>query len=463
MTSAETTQSSPLQATFLGAAETVTGSCTLVKIEAGSFLVDCGLYQGEHEPDQLKRLLFAPRRLEAVVLTHAHMDHSGLLPWLCAHGFAGPIFATSGTRDLCQIMLADSAKLQEEEAAYRARKGGKATVPLYRQSDVDATMSRFVAIEYQWPFEALPGATVEFHDAGHILGAASVRLSVADREVVFSGDIGPRGRPIVRDPLPPSHARTVITEATYGDRTHPGEDNAVEQLAEAVGRVSERQGVAIIPVFAVGRSQVIIYHLGELMRGGQLPDMPIFLDSPLAIEAMAVFQRHTEYFDQDTKVLYSQGVDPLSPPTLHYCRTVEDSKALNDLAGPAVILAGSGMCTGGRVRHHLRQRLGRDRDAVIFVGYQAQGTLGRILSDGVESVRLYGDWIPVRAEIVTIHGFSAHADQRGLLEWLQAIEGVEQVIINHAEEQPGKAYSDLVSRWTGAAPQIAQQFTTHDL
>ncbi len=463
MSSANTESAARLRATFLGAAEVVTGSCTLLQTAHGPVLVDCGMHQGAHEADDPKRLTFAPRKIRAVLLTHAHLDHAGLLPWLCAHGFTGPILATAGTRDLCQILLADSAKLQEEEAAYNLRRGRGRRAPLYTQADVESALRYFVAIDYNWPFEAVPGLTAEFYDAGHILGAASLHLRAGGREVVFSGDIGTRGRPLLRDPQPPPHAHSVVTEATYGDRQQPPIEQALEDFARALRTVYDRGGVAVIPSFAVGRTQTLLYELGQMMRTGVLPRLPVFLDSPLAIEACAVFQRHRDYFDEAAHALLAQGLDPLSLPGLEFCRTVQQSKALNELQQPAVIIAGSGMCTGGRVRHHLRRRLPHGRDAVVFVGYQAQGTLGRILSDGAERVRLYGDWVPVRAEVLSVHGFSAHADQQGLLEWLGAIDGVEQVVINHAEREAAAAYADLLARQTGRAPQVARQYGTYDL
>lgn len=463
MSSANTGPAARLRATFLGAAEAVTGSCTLLQTAQGPVLVDCGMHQGAHEPDDPKRLTFAPRKIRALLLTHAHLDHSGLLPWLCAHGFAGPVFATAGTRDLCQILLTDSAKLQEEEAAYDLRRGKTRRAPLYTQADVEAAMRYFVALDYHWPFEAIPGLTAEFYDAGHILGAASLHLRFGNRQVVFSGDIGTRGRPLLRDPQPPPHAHSVVTEATYGDRRQPPIEQAVEDLAGALRRVYDRGGVAVIPSFAVGRTQTLLYELGQMMREDVLPRVPVFLDSPLAIEACAVFRRHRDYFDQATHTLLAQGFDPLSFPGLEFSRTVQQSKALNELAQPAVIIAGSGMCTGGRVRHHLRRRLPHRQDAVILVGYQAHGTLGRILSDGAERVKLYGDWVPVRAEVRSVQGFSAHADQQGLLHWLEAVDGVEQVVINHAEAEVAAAYADFLAQHTSHTPQVARQYGTYDL
>jgi metallo-beta-lactamase family protein len=322
-------------------------------------------------------------------------------------------------------------------------------------------MSRFVPIEHNWPFQPLHPLTVTFHDAGHILGAASIHIATETREIVFSGDIGPRGRPVMGDPKPPPHAHYVVTEATYGDRLHPSADEARSHLASSLLKVAQRGGVAIIPVFAVGRAQTLLYELGELMRTGQIPTMPVFLDSPLAIEAVSVFRRHTEYFDPSTNSLLARGVDPLFFPNLNFCRTVEESKALNDLEGPAVIFAGSGMCTGGRVRHHLRHRLPNHKDAVIFVGYQAEGTLGRILSDGTEKVKLYGEWVSVKAEIINIAGFSAHADQKGLLQWLAAIQGVEKVFINHSEKDVAPLYAQAVTNQTGLQPVLPTLFSTY--
>ncbi|MCD6351095.1 MAG: MBL fold metallo-hydrolase [Armatimonadetes bacterium] len=463
MKEAQHSSFSKLQATFLGAAGEVTGSCTLLDTPDGLVLVDCGMYQGHHTHDQVKRAAVSPVRIRCVLLTHAHLDHCGLLPWLGAHGFSGPIFATPGTRDLAQIILADSARLQEEEAAYRRRHGRKTDRPLYTERDVERLMPHFVGIDYNWPFEPVPSMTVDLHDAGHILGAASLHLTVGEREIVFSGDIGHRGRPILRDPDPPPSAHTVVTEATYGDRLQPSPQEATEQLLAAMLELHERGGVAVIPSFAVGRTQTLLYEFEEMMRLGKMPRLPIFLDSPMAIEACAIFRRYPQYFDDDARALLAQGIDPLAFDELHFCRTVDQSKALNDMEGPAVIIAGSGMCTGGRVRHHLRQRLSRPEDMVIFVGYQAQGTLGRVLVEGAEKVKLYGEWVPVRARVTTVHGYSAHADQAGLLAWLQSIHGVEQVLINHAEPDAASVYADLVHKRLGLKAHVVSQFESVDL
>ena len=441
--------------TFFGAAGEVTGSCTLVEAAERRLLVDCGLYQGSHEASQLDRFTFHPWQIQAVILTHAHLDHAGLLPWLCRSGFAGPVFATPGTRDICQVLLTDSAKLQEEDAAYSQRHGGRPHPPLYTRADIPETMSRFVAVEYNWPFQVAPGIRAEFYEAGHILGAASLHLTIRRQEVVFSGDIGARGRPILRDPEPPPRAQTVVTEATYGDRLHLPIAASVEALAQALRELVQRRGVAMVPVFAVGRTETILYELGELMRAGRIPPVPVYLDSPLALEATAVLRRHLRYFDEESRALLARGIDPLAFPSLHLVRTQEESRHLNDLEGPAVILAGSGMCTGGRIRHHLRNRLPNREDMVIFVGYQAVGTLGRILVEGADEVKLYGEKVPVRAEVRSIEGFSAHADQNGLLGWLKSVKGVERVIINHAEPAAAATYAEVVERAGLPRPLVA--------
>ncbi|MBC7288262.1 MAG: MBL fold metallo-hydrolase [Armatimonadetes bacterium] len=444
---------------FLGAAGEVTGSCTLVDAGGHTLLVDCGMLQGHGALErQVSRLIFRPAEVEAVLLTHAHLDHCGLLPWLCKHGFGGPIFATAGTRDLCQVILADSAHLQVEDAAYHTRKGLPSAEPLYVPEDVGQTMARFVAIDYRWPFEPAQGVEVEFFDAGHILGAASIAVSCGEASVVFSGDIGPRHHPLIRDPSPPSSAGTVVTEATYGDKQHPPLSEAVERLASTINEAVERGGVILMPVFAVGRCQTMLFELGRLMRAGKIPRLPVFLDSPLAIEAVAVFNRHKEYFDDATKALIAEGIDPLAFEGLHFCRTAEESKRLNDLRQPAIVMAGSGMCTGGRIRHHLRNRLGNHQDTVLFVGYQAAGTLGRLLVDGARQVKLFGEWVDVNARVVNIAGFSAHADAPGLLDWLANIRGVRRVLVDHAEPPAASAYATAVEGRLGVRPVIAKPF-----
>ncbi len=449
--------------TFLGAAGTVTGSCTWLQMGPLNLLVDCGMLQGRESAglEQIQRLVVSPRALDAVVLTHAHIDHSGMLPWLARHGYAGPIYATPATRDLCQVLLADAAHLQVEDHAYHRRHGVAAPGPLYTPDDVQPTMELFVAVPYEQRFSPASGMHCTFLDAGHILGAASCVFETPRGMIVFSGDIGSRGRPIIRDPQPPERADTLVMEATYGDREHPPLQRAIDQLAEAVLKVAERGGVCIIPVFAVGRCQTILYELAELMRAGRIPIVPVFLDSPLAIEAMEVFRRHRELYDEEALALLGRGVDPLRPPQFFTTPTVAESKSLNELREPAIILAGSGMCTGGRVRHHLRNRLPNEQDAVILVGYQAAGTLGRILLEGAEKVKLFGEWVPVRAEIIDVRGFSAHADQGGLLRWLSAVDGIRRLYINHSEPPAAEAFSGLVREELGLEAVVVERMVAY--
>jgi metallo-beta-lactamase family protein len=383
-----------------------------------------------------------------------------MLPWLCRKGFAGPIFATPGTRDLCQVILADSAHVQAEDASYSHRHGEQPSEPLYTPDDIPETMSRFVARDYGRAFPVVAGIEVEYHEAGHILGAASIAMGLAGRQVVFSGDIGPRGRPLMRDPDPPPSAGTAITESTYGDRLHPPLDQSVEELAQAIHDLAGRRGVLMMPVFAVGRTEAMLYQFGELMREGRIPKLPVYLDSPLALEAVAVVRRHLDDLDEVAQALIRQGTDPLTFPSLKLVRTVDESKGLNRLEGPAVIMAGSGMCTGGRIRHHLRNRLANPDDMVLFVGYQAVGTLGRILADGAKQVKLYGEWVQVKAEVRSIGGFSAHADQQGLLGWLKAIDGVRLVILNHGEPGAVATYAEVVKAAGLPAPHVAALYET---
>ena len=392
---------------FMGAARTVTGSCYLIETGGHRFAVDCGMHQGLEEVEKRNGAadLYAPERIEFFLITHAHIDHSGLLPLMVKKGFRGKVYTTPPTRDLLEIMLLDSAHIQETEAQWKSRKrlrrGENRTSPLYTQEDARAVSPLFEAKKYREPFEPFPGLRVNFQDAGHILGASMIELWVKEKggesKVVFSGDIGRPAQLLVEDPSRIRLADTLFLESTYGDRDHKDEAQSLDELAEAVAFSYTRGEKVIIPSFAVERAQEVIYSLYLLSREGRLPrDLPVYLDSPLAIQATEVFRRHPEYLDEPTRKILRKGEDPLSMPQLRYTQTPQESMALNDLKGPAVIISASGMADSGRIRHHLRHNLWREGASVVFVGFQALGTTGRKIVDGAKTVRLFGEEVAVK-------------------------------------------------------------------
>jgi len=431
---------------FHGADRDVTGSCHLIEVAGKRLLVDCGLYQGSRElhEDNAEPFGFDPTGVDFVLQTHAHLDHCGRLPLLVKRGFRGEIISTPPTRELVRLVLQDSARIAEEDAARRLRHGARRGArgdgaPLYTIADADAAMDQFGrTIGYQKVLQLGPGLQVSFHDAGHILGSASVLLEVDEpgrhRRVLFSGDIGNRGRPILRDPAPPS-ADVVVMESTYGDRNHRSVAASVIELYAAINDTLRRGGNVIIPSFALERTQELLYFLREGTVSGQLPrHLPVFLDSPMAISTVQIYRRFATYFDVAAAGLVAEGSDPFDMPGLRMSRDTADSMAINRIEGGAVIIAGSGMCTGGRVRHHLRHNLARPNASVVFVGFAARGTPARRIIDGARTIPLLGDEVPVRARIHTINGFSAHADQAELLNWHAKAGGRELTILVHGEE-----------------------------
>jgi metallo-beta-lactamase family protein len=428
---------------FMGAARTVTGSCFLLEAHGHRFAVDCGMHQGnaEIEKRNWEVDIYQPGKIEFFLITHAHIDHSGLLPCMVQKGFRGRIYTTPPTRDLLKIVLLDSAHLQEMEAHWKNRKrqrqGEKHLGALYTQEDARETFPLFETMPYDQPFEPFPGLRVNFKDAGHILGASMIELWIEENgsatKMVFSGDIGRPAQLLVQDASVVRAADYIFLESTYGDRDHKNEDESLKELAEAVAYSYGHGEKVIIPAFAVERSQEILYSLHLLAKDGRLPaDMPVYLDSPLAIRATEIFRHYAEYLDEATRKLLRHGEDPLSLPQLHFTQTSQESMALNDLSGPAVIISASGMADGGRVRHHLKHNLWRAGASVVFVGFQAQGTTGRQIVDGAEKVRLFNEEIAVKARVFTINGFSAHAGQSQILEWLSHFQtGNMQVFLVH--------------------------------
>ncbi len=437
-----------MKLSFHGAARDVTGSCHMVECAARRFLIDCGLYQGGRElvEENTEPFGFEAASIDYLLLTHAHLDHCGRIPLLVKHGFRGEIVTTAASRELARLVLLDAGHLQEEEARWQARKAtrhhGKhreSAEPLYTVLDALNSFEHFGRTAfYGRPLELVPGVRVTFVDAGHILGSACVHAELEEagrrHRLLFSGDLGNSGRPLLRDPAPPPAADTVIMETTYGDRLHKPITPSVDELYAAITDTFGRGGNVIIPTFALERAQEIVYFLREGVEAGRLPrSMQVFLDSPMAISATAIFERHPECYDAETLALFRKGHDPLDLPGLHFTRETQDSIAINRIGGGAVIMAGSGMCTGGRVRHHLKHTLWRDDSSVIFVGFAARGTLARIILDGATHVRLFGEEIPVRARIHTINGFSAHADQAELLAWHQHV-GAPRTFLVHGDE-----------------------------
>jgi metallo-beta-lactamase family protein len=441
---------------FSGAAGEVTGSCHILRVGSRTVLLDCGLYQGRRRESEAKNreLPIAVERIDAVVLSHAHTDHAGRLPFLVSRGYRGPIWCTPATRDLSAIMLADSAHIQQKDAEFLARERGEIHAPLYTAADAALTVSRMIAVPYGRPFDVVEGVTASFVDAGHILGSASVVLDCSEGgrsvRVVFSGDIGRPGQPIIRDPQPPAGgADLVIMESTYGDRDHPGLGESQNRLAEIVSAVAARGGRIIVPAFAVGRTQEILYELHSLSRAGRIPKIPIFIDSPLAIDATAVYAANPDVFDRDEDLV--RVVENLFQFDLvRYTRQVADSKALNALRMPLMIISASGMAETGRVVHHLRQAIGDPRNMVLIVGFQAAHTLGRRLVEKRSPVRIFGDEIPLRAGVEVLNGFSAHADRNEMRDWIRAVAAgggpsrQPEVQLVHGEAKARDAFAGLL-------------------
>jgi metallo-beta-lactamase family protein len=436
---------------FHGAAQGVTGSCFLLRAAGLRILVDCGLYQGRREmaAENAAPFGFDPATIDYLLLSHAHLDHCGRIPLLVKHGFRGEIIATSATRELTRLILLDCANLQEEDARrsqrYAHRRGKHASAPLYTVADALWSLDYFGATaQYDKPIELTDRLRVRFIDAGHILGSASIVIELAIdgvvRRIVFSGDVGANGHAILRNPKLPPAADCVVMETTYGDRLHRSLPDSIEELYAAINETLERGGNVIIPTFALERSQEVLYYLREGIRHGRLPKrLPVFLDSPMAISATAIMRRHTECFDDETLRVLAENDDPFAPPGLRFTRDAAESMALNRITGGAIIMAGSGMCTGGRVRHHLRQHLWREHSSVIFVGFAAPGTLAREIVDGARTVEIFGEQVLVRARIHTINGFSAHADQAELLAWHAATAKPGLTFLVHGDVDRGMA------------------------
>lgn len=442
--------------TFLGAACEVTGSCYLIETVDTRFLVDCGMVQGGREAPARNRKPFAfdPKSIDFVLLTHAHIDHSGLLPKLTHAGFQGPIYTTDATADLLQVMLPDSAHIQEGEAErakrYARPAHGRSAVltPLYTMQDARDCLRQVRPIAYDQELTPHPVVRCRFRDAGHILGSAIIEAWVTERgqtaKLVFSGDLGQPGRPILRDPTPIEDADILVMESTYGDRTHKDMASSEGELIEIVDRtLHEQGGNVIVPAFAVGRTQEILYHLHRLTREGQLRNLKVFVDSPMATKATRITRQHIELFDAQAKDLAGWHAVGKDLPYLHFTASADESRALNQIHSGAIIISASGMCDAGRIKHHLRHNLPRRECGVLITGFQAQGTLGRRLVDGAKRVRIFGEDIPVRAAIHTVGGLSAHADQPALLGWTAGFrKHPARTFVVHGEASAALAFAE---------------------
>jgi metallo-beta-lactamase family protein len=449
---------------FHGATGDVTGSAYHVKTKHASVLVDCGLFQGGKEARAKNRYRsrLEGGKLDAVVLSHAHLDHVGRLPLLTKHGYEGPIYATRATLDVATLILRDAFYLQkadlERENRKRTRSGLAPLEPLYEEQDVRRLRPLTKSIAYEQRLEVAPGVQVRLVDAGHVIGSASVELTVEEngqkKVLVFSGDLGPRGAPLLRDPVPFKSADVVIMESTYGDRNHRSLHETAIEARKIVAKAIEARAKIFVPVFAVGRTQLMLYLLAAAFRNRTLPRFPVYLDSPLAIEATKVYGRHNELFDQEARAMVKSGELRRTLESVRFCPSATESRLLNNMKGPCMIMAGSGMCTGGRILHHLRHNLYRPEMAVLIVGFQSPGTPGRQLVDGAKSVSILGERVVVRASIHTMGGLSAHADQKGLLEWFGSLAPSRpRLILTHGENRARTALSGLIRSRHGFRPE----------
>jgi metallo-beta-lactamase family protein len=463
-----------IKLTFLGAAQSVTGSCYLVEAGNISFLVDCGLYQ---ERDLIERnwnpFPIPPQTLDCVLLTHAHLDHSGLLPKLVREGFHGPIYCTAATAEIAEIMLLDSANLQQEDAEFKkkrhqkeSRKGPYPEVPLYTVDDARACSPLFSSTTYGKPVDIGKGIEATFYNGGHVLGSSMIKVRIRqngeDRTILFSGDIGRWGKPILNDPTLFEEADYVLVESTYGDRPLEPLADAADKLVDVINTTVKSGGNIVIPSFALERSQEILYYLNQFLIEDRMPHLMVFIDSPMAVSITGVFEHHPELFDEEMVKLMRQKKSPFDFRGLSLVRTAEESKAINRIKGTVIIIAGSGMCTGGRIKHHLVTNISRKESTILFVGYQAAGTLGREILEGAKEVRIFGQHYPVKARVTHINGFSAHADRNELLKWLSSLRRPpRRLFVTHGESSTSQHFASLArdkTGWEVTVPEYKDEF-----
>ena len=459
--------------TFYGAAQTTTGSMHLVEANGKRILLDCGLFQGNRKEafEKNRNMPIDPASLDAVVLSHAHIDHSGNLPTLARHGFRGKVYCTPATRDLCEIMLRDSAYLQVRDLEIvnrkRAAQGKNLFEPLYEPGDVDAIMGRFQPELLKSEVDLGNGVRLVFHNAGHILGSALVQLDVNDggrrsRRLLFSGDLGQPDQPILRDYDFPQGADVLLIESTYADRDHPSAEDVKGRLKGFIEDIHQQKSKLLIPAFSVGRTQQVLYYLNRLTEEGRMPPTPVYVDSPLSLKATQVYAKHRECYDDDASDILRQGVDPMKFPGLKFIETPDQSKALNDLPGPMVVIAASGMCEGGRVLHHLQHMVGDPRNIVLIVGFQAENTLGRRIVELKSPLKILGDEFELRARVHTINALSAHADRTALMRWVDGVKGnLSRAFAVHGEPEKVAAMTELLKQHGVAnalAPMPGQAF-----
>ena len=462
----------PIKLEFLGAAQGVTGSSYCLDTGGLSLLVDCGMHQErQFKYRDWEPFPISPKKLDAVLLTHAHIDHSGLLPKLVKEGFRGPIYCTTATAEITEIMLLDSARIQEEDAEYKkkrhrreGRSGPYPEIPLYTIEDAEMTNKLLFPVRYGEMLKVGGGVEASFHDAGHVLGSAMIRLDVESnsekRTIIFSGDIGRNNKPILRDPTHFNEADYIVMESTYGTRLHEPPEDMSRELAEAVNATVKAKGNIVIPTFALERAQEVLYCLNSLLVDKHIPSLMVFLDSPMAVRVTDVFKDFPQLFDKDMVRFLQQGNSPFNFPGLNLVRSVEQSKAINHIFGSVIIMAGSGMCTGGRIKHHLVNNISKVRNTILFVGYQAIGTLGRHIVDGAKRVRMMGKRYPVKARVIQLNGFSAHADRDELLEWLSGFtKPPRRLFVTHGESEASASFAELVKQrkgWNVIIPEYRQ-------
>lgn len=458
---------------FFGAARNVTGSRYLLDCREMRLLIDCGLYQErDFQARNWDPFPVPPETVDAVLLTHAHLDHSGYLPRFVKEGFEGKIFCTAATADIAKIALVDSAHIHVEDAEFKkkrhekeGRKGPRPVIPLYTEEEAENTFPLFSTVEYGETVEVAGGVEATYCDAGHILGAGMIQVTVnqtgSPTTLLFSGDVGRWEKPILRDPTIFEQADYVIVESTYGDRVHQEPQDIDDMLCDVIKSTRERGGNVVVPSFAIGRTQEVLYRLNTLLLEDCIPHTMVFIDSPMAAKVTEVFKRYPELYDEEMMQLVKQGHSPFKFPSLKLATTVDDSKAINHIKGTIVVIAGSGMCTGGRIKHHLATNISRPESTILFVGYQARGTLGREIVDGAEEVRVLGQKKAVRARVVQIDGFSSHADRNELMRWLSGLKSAPQhVFVTHGEEEAAESFSALIREkkdWQTTVPSYGDE------